>query len=141
MIRYTYTMQEASFWQGFWRLADPKISLASLAGMFMAACFAATDGELHGGWLTLVVLGILCVEVAKNASGEIVDFGSGIPTAVEEQLFEPFFTGSAQGTGLGLYISRELCEGNQARLDYISGNGGARFRITFHRHTDTPPNR
>ncbi|MDH3378282.1 MAG: HAMP domain-containing histidine kinase [Gammaproteobacteria bacterium] len=78
---------------------------------------------------------------ADGARLDIVDFGSGIPTAAEEQLFEPFFTGSAQGTGLGLYISRELCEGNQARLDYISGNGGARFRITFHRHTDRPPNR
>ena len=35
------------YWQGVWRLADPKISLASFAGMFMAVCFAAADAPLH----------------------------------------------------------------------------------------------
>jgi two-component system sensor histidine kinase PilS (NtrC family) len=75
---------------------------------------------------------------ADSARLDVVDFGRGIPAGTEEQLFEPFFTGGAQGTGLGLYISRELCEGNQARLDYVPGNGSTRFRITFHRHADTP---
>ena len=47
-------------------------------------------------------------------------------------LFEPFFTTENKGTGLGLYISRELCESNRARLDYVPREGsGACFRITF----------
>lgn len=63
---------------------------------------------------------------------EVRDSGKGVPTEEQEALFEPFHTTEKQGTGLGLYISRELCEGNQARLDYIERPGlGACFRITF----------
>ena len=58
-----------TFWQGFWRLADPKISLASFAGILLGACMAAADHGLAWGWLALTVLGVFCVEVAKNASG------------------------------------------------------------------------
>lgn len=69
---------------GFWRLADPKISLASFAGIFLAACYAAADVGLHPGWLALTILGVFFVEVAKNASGEIVDFDSGTDLAIRE---------------------------------------------------------
>lgn len=63
---------------------------------------------------------------------EVRDQGAGVPASEQEALFEPFHTTERQGTGLGLYISRELCESNQARLDYIDrpGQGGC-FRITF----------
>lgn len=49
---------------------------------------------------------------------EVVDSGPGINKEHLEHLFEPFFTGSATGTGLGLYISRELAELNKAKLHY-----------------------
>ena len=63
---------------------------------------------------------------------EIRDTGPGVPVAEQDALFEPFFTTDKQGTGLGLYIARELCESNQARLDYVARPGlGACFRITF----------
>lgn len=81
------------FWLGFWRLADPKISLASFAGLFMAACFAAADTGLHPGWLVLTVLGVFCVEVAKNASGEWVDFDSGTDLAIAAEDRSPFSGG------------------------------------------------
>jgi two-component system sensor histidine kinase PilS (NtrC family) len=62
----------------------------------------------------------------------VVDRGGGVAEADAENLFEPFFTKARSGTGLGLYISRELCEANQARLTYYGGTGdGACFRITF----------
>lgn len=80
-------------WQGFARLADPKISLASIAGMFLAACVAAADTGLHWGWLVLTVLGVFCVEVAKNASGELVDYDSGTDLAVDEANRSPFSGG------------------------------------------------
>jgi two-component system sensor histidine kinase PilS (NtrC family) len=62
---------------------------------------------------------------------EVRDDGTGVAPDHQAQLFEPFFTTSTQGTGLGLYLSRELCESNQARLDFKPRQGGGCFRITF----------
>jgi len=63
---------------------------------------------------------------------DIVDQGSGVPEHLQENLFEPFATGREGGTGLGLYISRELCEQNKAQLRYVSGDdGGSVFQIVF----------
>ena len=62
---------------------------------------------------------------------EVQDHGEGIPVEVEEQIFEPFYTTRVDGTGLGLYLARELCEGNQASLNLMRGQQGGRFRITF----------
>jgi len=61
---------------------------------------------------------------------EVLDRGPGIPEPVATRLFRPFFTTSPHGTGLGLYIARELCRANQASLDYIPlPAGGGCFRI------------
>ncbi len=63
---------------------------------------------------------------------EILDDGPGVPPEQEQHIFEPFYTTENKGTGLGLYISRELCQSNQARLDYKTREGGGScFRITF----------
>ena len=61
---------------------------------------------------------------------EVIDSGSGIPVSDQHHLFEPFFTTSSNGTGLGLYISRELAELNQAKLSYhLSEQGNTCFRL------------
>ncbi len=66
---------------------------------------------------------------------DVIDFGPGVPADKTSEIFEPFFTTGTQGTGLGLYISRELCEINQARLDCIrTHDGKSRFRINFPHH-------
>lgn len=63
---------------------------------------------------------------------EIKDDGPGVAPETEQQLFEPFFTTEASGTGLGLYIARELCEANGASLEYVRQKpSGACFRIAF----------
>jgi two-component system sensor histidine kinase PilS (NtrC family) len=61
---------------------------------------------------------------------EVVDRGPGIPAKVVEQIFTAFFSTSEHGTGLGLYIARQLCEANQSTLSYepVPG-GGSCFRI------------
>ena len=61
---------------------------------------------------------------------DVQDHGPGIPEGVACQLFRPFFTTSGHGTGLGLYIAREICLANQADLTYVPvPAGGACFRI------------
>ncbi|RUQ33683.1 MAG: ATPase [Candidatus Competibacteraceae bacterium] len=63
---------------------------------------------------------------------EVRDAGPGVATEHVGHLFEPFFTTRAKGTGLGLYLARELCEANRAHLQYLPGaGGGSCFRITF----------
>ncbi len=63
---------------------------------------------------------------------DVVDTGPGIDKTQEEQLFEPFFTTEKEGTGLGLYIARELCEMNQASLQLqLNSDTGCCFRIVF----------
>ncbi len=63
---------------------------------------------------------------------EISDNGPGIAPEHIEQIFEPFFTTGAKGTGLGLYIAKELCETNRIDLEYAPGpDGGSRFRLHF----------
>ncbi|MGB9108494.1 MAG: ATP-binding protein [Telluria sp.] len=68
----------------------------------------------------------------------VQDDGPGITAEVRAHLFEPFYTTSSKGTGLGLYLARELCLNNGAMLDYeyrVDGPAGfdapGRFVITF----------
>lgn len=63
---------------------------------------------------------------------DICNDGATIPVDLVQRLFEPFFTTSVGGTGLGLYIARELCEANGSKLEYRQNkDGGACFRIVF----------
>ena len=61
----------------------------------------------------------------------VIDDGPGVAKELQSQLFEPFFTTYSAGTGLGLYIARELCGANGAALDYVDRGAGADFRITW----------
>ncbi len=56
----------------------------------------------------------------------VQDDGPGIDKATRANLFEPFFTTHHRGTGLGLYLARELCLANDATLDYSANAGGTR---------------
>ncbi len=62
---------------------------------------------------------------------DVIDDGAGIPAELHERIFEPFFTTHTGGTGLGLFLCRELCEYNQARLSHVASATGATFRIRF----------
>jgi two-component system, NtrC family, sensor histidine kinase PilS len=68
---------------------------------------------------------------ARPVELHIIDDGPGIVAEQRGQVFEPFFTTHGSGTGLGLYIARELCEANGAQLDLLDDGPGAHFRISF----------
>jgi two-component system sensor histidine kinase PilS (NtrC family) len=86
--------------------------------------------------------GSICLEVITQTSNHIElhvqDDGVPITPSIRAHLFEPFYTTSNKGTGLGLYLARELCLNNEAMLDYEyrqrSDDGhqpSGRFVITF----------
>jgi two-component system sensor histidine kinase PilS (NtrC family) len=101
------------------------------------------------GWALLTAAGLLAgcgtltppaETIVDAASGrpwlDVRDRGAGIGAVEQQRLFEPFFTTSHTGTGLGLYISRELCAMNRATLEYRPPTQGgpatgACFRIGF----------
>jgi two-component system sensor histidine kinase PilS (NtrC family) len=64
---------------------------------------------------------------------DVIDWGKGVPPEIVDNIFDPFFTTTPKGTGLGLYIARELCEGNGGELGYRPGEGGVGsvFRVNF----------
>ena len=74
----------------------------------------------------------ITISVSNQANSVLIDFknnGKVFDTIVEESLFTPFFTTHTQGTGLGLYICREMCKSNNARLEYLRLEFQHVFRI------------
>ncbi len=75
------------------------------------------------------------LEQARRQDGsvqlDIRDNGVALGSETAEAIFEPFFTTSDKGTGLGLFLARELCNANNAQLRYIREDAGNCFRIQF----------
>ncbi len=87
-------------------------------------------GEARNGVSVEIKLGRL--NPSNRPFLEVADRGPGIESSAVERIFEPFFTGRKGGTGLGLFIARELCQLNRAVLLYEPRNGdGSIFRIVF----------
>src|SRR6266478_5858143 len=87
-------------------------------------------GEARGGISVEIKLGRL--NPSNRPFLEVADRGSGIEEHAVDRIFEPFFTGRKGGTGLGLFIARELCQLNRAILLYEPRSGdGSVFRIVF----------
>ena len=100
--------------QVMWNLCDNAVKYASETGGIMV--------EIQAGRM----------QNQGRVFLEVLDCGLGVDAVTAEQIFEPFFTARSGGTGLGLYISRELCELNGATLLYLDRpGGGSIFRIVF----------
>ena len=83
----------------------------------------------HEPWLRFSV-GI--IEPGARPFIDVIDTGPGMTQEVADQIFEPFFTSHPEGTGLGLYLARELCEGNRVELRLLAhGASGCAFRLLF----------
>jgi len=107
-------MDRSHLRQVLWNLCDNAVKYASETGGIMV--------EIQGGR----------VQGQGRPYIEVLDCGLGVDKATADKIFEPFFTARLGGTGLGLYISRELCELNRATLFYLDRpGGGSIFRIVF----------
>ena len=78
----------------------------------------------------------LQLKITSDKSGQFIhilvkDDGSGIDPEIQPHLFEPFMTTEKTGTGLGLFIARELAEANGAKLNYSSTANGTQFSLTI----------
>ena len=84
-------------------------------------------GEVH---ITISVM-----TVGNRLQLHLSDTGPGIPKSRRDQVFEPFFTTLITGNGMGLFIAKDLCEMNGARLQLVDVNQGCCFSILFN-HID-----
>lgn len=71
--------------EGIWRLADPKISITSVAAMVVGVAPVIRSDQLSWTWLVITALALFCMEVAKNAWGDVIDFDSGTDLAVQPE--------------------------------------------------------
>jgi two-component system sensor histidine kinase PilS (NtrC family) len=100
--------------QVLWNLCDNAVKYASETGGILVRIQA---DRMHGQGRPYV---------------EVLDHGFGVDASTADKIFEPFYTEHSGGTGLGLYISRELCELNRATLLHLDRpGGGSIFRIVF----------
>ncbi len=107
-------MDRSHLRQVLWNLCDNAVKYASETGGILV--------ELYGGR----------IDGTGRPFIEVRDHGLGVDAVTAEKMFEPFYTARSGGTGLGLYISRELCELNRATLLYLDRpGGGSIFRIVF----------
>ncbi len=107
-------MDRSHLRQVMWNLCDNAVKYASETGGILVEIRAGRQGSQGRPYL------------------EVLDHGLGVDASIAERIFEPFYTERSGGTGLGLYISRELCELNRATLIYLDRpGGGSIFRIIF----------
>jgi len=75
---------------------------------------------------------VISDEEAGQVHIDVVDYGLGVADADRTHLFEPFFTRSGNGSGLGLYLCKDLCEINGAELTYRRNVAGeSTFRVSI----------
>lgn len=96
--------------------------------MYNLCANALRHAEKHSGEKARILISVKQVS-DDSVQMDILDNGGGVPESEREQLFEPFNTNVHDGTGLGLYICRELCEANLANIEYHAFENGSCFRI------------
>jgi signal transduction histidine kinase len=86
-----------------------------LIQLFLNLVKNAVEAMPQGGSVT-----IRCSASAETITVEVIDEGTGFPSSLRTNLFQPFFTTKPQGTGLGLSICREIANFHRASLDLLA---------------------
>lgn len=115
-IKFTYNLSDSAV-----RLyGSPHILEQICLNVIRNAMDAISPGQL--GWVH-----IECIHKESNGHIEIIvaDNGPGIPTEILDKIWSPFFTTKETGTGLGLFICRQLAEkmGGTLQVHSVSGEG------------------
>lgn len=119
-------------------IQEPGIQVHVIAGQLEQILNNLFDNGLryskkNNGRATLkIIAGLDNKDRYKQPYIHVIDDGIGINDTDQGLLFEPFYTTEPSGTGLGLYISKELCEANQSRLSFSKTKAGKScFSIYF----------
>jgi len=114
------------------RIHDPdlpavRLNAGQMYQVFLNLILNAADAMPHGGNLTLRTG---CGELARVRHEpqpavriDVQDTGMGIAPAVQQRLFEPFFTTKSNGSGLGLYISQQIVQAHDGKIEVHSREG------------------
>ncbi|MFO7706574.1 MAG: ATP-binding protein [Desulfobacterales bacterium] len=109
--------------------ADPEQLKEVLVNIMVNACEAMARG---GGAIDIEERTVQLPGLKRAAVIRVRDSGPGIPAALREKIFQPFFSTKEDGTGLGLSIAHRIITDHRGRLDVESGEGrGATFIITI----------
>jgi len=114
-------------------VSPPDLSVRFDAGQLRQVMWNLCENSVrHGGKEVALALTAGVSPDGVRPFVEVADDGPGLDPDAATHLFEPFFTTRSDGTGLGLYLARELCEANQSTLGLRAGlDAGATFRITL----------
>jgi len=109
-------------------LADPEQLKEALVNLLVNACEAMGTG----GRIVLSEQEGMVKPLGRVVVIRVSDNGPGVPEAIQDKLFEPFFTTREEGTGLGLSIAARIVEEHGGWLNLRSREGkGATFTITL----------
>jgi signal transduction histidine kinase len=113
--------------EGLTRLGQAVFHANTLRRVLLNLVHNALEAMPHGGTLTLAG-----ERLARQVQLHVRDTGSGIPAAQLPHIFEPFYTTKAEGTGLGLYIVREIMTAHAGQITVQSVEGqGTTFTVTL----------
>jgi signal transduction histidine kinase len=109
-------------------MADPEQLREALVNLVVNAC----EAMVGGGELTIREEEGEDADLGRVAILRVTDTGPGIPEAIQDQVFQPFFSTKEEGTGLGLSIANRIVKDHDGRLDLDSQEGrGTTFIITL----------
>ena len=99
--------------------------------MWNLCCNAINHSNIEHSAIMITIQGKID-DNSRQPYIDIIDNGPGIDKETQALIFDPFFTTSPEGTGLGLYITKEVLETNRAKIRHIlPATGGTCFRIYF----------
>ena len=110
---------------------EPCVALVDAGHLDQVLWNLCTNACIHNNQNALLITITCCNTGYGTTIIDVSDNGKGINDIEADRLFEPFYSTHHAGSGLGLFIIRELCELNKASIESLPSEHGAHFRITF----------